>query len=362
MPSLAEPIEEFLFLIKNQNKIFLDIYKVSRFINNVVQHLTNLIPTYTEKARDFADKIKNFVINGSQWKGELEKLNIRKQFKFDFDDQLQELCVKFVSLGEFSLNGSLGNNQFRTFREFVTKKTDDLIQQIFEKLNIVKQSLGEARSFLEKMSNSVEDINEVLVELRPFSEWFLPVLQEVLQFPSCPKIHSTIDDIISRCGRDIIIFGRDAYNAYSGLRSEVKAFLELLPEEWSSLYSQKCFPSGTCVADAFKSQARDIYKKMETFKKIFGAFDSLLGLESCRDVVEEVAYIFGRIKNFSMMANEFLVNVSKIENLARRITGKFSGNDEQHEASVSYLLRHHNKFSCSCQETIANLTVCDKTI
>ncbi|CAB3978996.1 DNA double-strand break repair Rad50 ATPase, partial [Paramuricea clavata] len=332
---ISRTIDEFLSLIKTENKVFSDIHKVFRNINNVIQHLNNL-PMHAQKAYDFADKIRDFATNAKRWKIEFGKLNIRQQFNLDFDEKLRNLCDEFHSFADDTIKKIQGGDLLKTFREFVTKKTDSLISQSVEKLDLLKTPLGKARRDLEEMSDSVEEIESVLLELRPFSENFSPVLQEIRQLPNCSDIYSIFNNIIANCGKEAISFGKQAYNEYTTMKSEVKAFWELLPDEWESLSLQKCISGGTCLSNSLKKQAQSVSNKMEKIKKKFNNFNFEDKLETCRDSVEEVSRIFEKIKNISKLIKTFSFKeeIIKIKDLSRRITGKFSGVDDGRESQV----------------------------
>ena len=340
IPIVSKTIEEFLSLIKGEDKVFSDIHNVFKNINNVIQHLDNL-PSHAQKAYDFADKIKDFATNAKLWESEFKKLNIRQQFKLDFDEQLRKLCDIFDSFDEDTIKQIHSDHLFKTFREFVIKETDFLVFESVDKLNLLKTPLQEALSDLKEMSNSVAEIEAVLLELRPFSDNFSPVLLETRRLPNCSNIYLTFNKIITECGKQTILFGKNAYNEYIIMKSEVEAFLELLPDEWESLSSQKCISGGTCLSNSLKKQAQDVSNKMEKLKNKFNDFEFVSKLKTCKDSVDEVSRIFESIKNVSKLVMEFSVKekVIKIKDLSRRITGKYFGGEDGHGSPVSY--RHY---------------------
>ena len=334
---ISQTVDEFLSLIKTKNTVFSDIHKVFRNINNVLQHLNNL-PTHAQKAYDFADKIRDFATNAKLWETEFGKLNIRRRFNLDFDEKLGKLCDEFHSFAEDTIKQIQGDNLLKTFREIVTKETDSLISQSVDKLDLLKKPLKAAQRDLQELSDSVEEIEAVSLELRPFSEKYSPILQVIRQLPNCSDIYLIFDDIVTRCGKEAISFGKQAYNEYTTMKSEVKAFLALLPREWQSLSLQKCTAEGTCLSNSLKTQARSVSNKMGRLKKKFNDFNYKDKLETCNDSVEEASRIFENIKNISKFVKEFSFNeeIIKIRDLSRRITGKFFGDDDGHESKVSY--------------------------
>ena len=327
---VAETLEEFLSLLKNENKFLRRVYKVSTNINDVLKFLKNL-PEHAEKARRSADKVNEFATNAGRWETEVKKLNIRRKFKLDFDNELRKLCNEFHTLAKDSVKEIQGDNLFRTFRDFVTKETDALISTGVGKLNLLKEPLRRVRGELEKVSESVSEVEAVLVEMKPFSENFSPILKEVSQLPNCSEIQIIFDNIITKCGKGAKAFGKQAYGEYKDLRSEVKAFLELLPDEWEKLSLRKCVAGGTCLSEAFTKQAKGVSKKITTLKKKFDNKELFESLEPCQVAVEEVSRVVEKVKNISILVEEFTLkdDVMKIKDLARRITGKFSGKDSQ---------------------------------
>jgi methyl-accepting chemotaxis protein len=367
---ISKTIDEFLSLIKSKSKsnIFSDIQKVFRNIDNVIRHLNNL-PTHAQKGYAFADKVIDFATNAKRWKTEFGKLDIKRKFNLDFDEQLRKLCDEFHSLAEDTTKQIKGGDLFKLFHEFITRETDSFILQSINKINRIKAPLEKARGDLEEMSNAVEEIEAVLPELRPFSDNFSPVLQEIRQLKNCSDIYVVFDDIITRCGKGAISFGRKAYSEYTTMKSEVEAFLELLPDEWESLTLQKCYFGGPCLSNALKRQAKSVSIKMEKLKKKFNGFDFLDKLETCKDRVEDVSGVFDRIKNISKLVKEFSFNkeVTKIKDLSRRITGKFFGNDESQVScsrfafllymssrGVYYCARKNAQLVINLQQTCSN--------
>jgi hypothetical protein len=166
--------------------------------------------------------------------------------------------------------------------------------------------------------------------MKPFSKNFSPILKEVSQLPNCTEIEFIFDNILTKCGRGAKAFGKQAYGEYKDLRSEVKAFLELLPDEWESLSLRKCVTGGTCLSEAFTKQAQGVSKKIKTLKKKFDNKKLLESLEPCKTAVEDVSRVVEKVKNISVLVEEFSLKdeVLKIKDLARRITGKFSGESD----------------------------------
>ena len=323
---VAETLEEFLSLLKNENKFLKRVYKVSSNINDVLEHL-NRLPEHAKKARQAADKVTDFAINAKQWETEVNKLNIRRKFKLDFDDKLHKLCNDFQALAQNSVKKIQGDNLFKTFREFVTKETDAFIFRGVVKLDLLTEPLERVRSELGEVSESVRQVEAALIEMKPFSVNFSPVLKEFSQLPNCTEIEFIFDNILTKCGKGAKAFGKQSYGEYSDLRSEVKVFLELLPDEWESLSLRKCVSGGTCLSEAITKQAQGVSKKIKTLKKKFDNTELFESLKPCKKAVEDVSRVVQKVKNISILVEEFSLKdeVSKIKDLARRITGKFSG-------------------------------------
>ena len=340
---ISQRIDEFLSLIKTENSVFSDIHKVFKNINNIIQYLNNL-PEYAQKAYDFADRIRDFATNGKHWEIEIGKLDVRQRFKLNFDEQLQSLCDKFHSFAEDTIAKIRGDALFTTFRGFVTKEINHLITQSVNKLNFLKVPLEKAQRYLNELSNSVEEIETVLIELRPFLRHFSPVLKEIRQLPKCSDISFIFHKIVTNCGKDVITFGKKAYHEYTTMKSEVKAFLQLLPDEWESLSLQKCIFGGTCLSNSLKKQVQSVSKKMAKLKRKFNDFNFIDRLETCKDSVNEVSHIFESIKNISKLVMEFSLkkDIIRVKDLCGRITGKFLGNDDDYESKVSLFI-----MSCS---------------
>jgi hypothetical protein len=345
---IRKKIDEFLSLIKTENNIFSHVQNVFRSISDIIKHLDDL-PKYAQKANDFADRITHFGANAKRWKAEFGKLNIRRQFKLDFDRRLQNLCDKFHSFVDDNAKEIQRDNFFKIIREFVTKETDSLISQSVERLNRLKIPLEEARNHLKRFSISVEEIEAVGLGMQSFSGHFFPVLQAIRQLPNCSRIHFIFEDINTRCGKEVISFGKKDYNEYNAAKSEIKAFIELLPDEWESLSLQKCIAGGTCLSFALKRQAQSVANNMEKLKKKFNDFEFLDKLKQCKASVEEVSDMFKKVENISRLVKEFSYkeDIIKMKDLSRRITGKVSENDMEHGSQVSliFLFLPHAKMN-----------------
>ena len=333
---VSQTIDEFLSLIKTEkNNIFSEVQNVFKNINNVIQHLNNL-PEHARKAYSFADKITEFATNAKTWEAKFEKLNTQWQFKYVFDEQLLKLCNEFHSFATDTVKQIKGDGLLKTFRQFVIKETNSQITKSVEKLNILKTPLEEARTDLQKMLNSITEIEGILFELRPFSENISPVLQEIRQLPNCSEILFIFQKVITRCGKKAISFGKQAYDEYMAMKLEFKGFLQLLPDDWETLSSQKCISEETCLSNSLKKQAEVISNRMETLKKKFDDFNFKNTLKVCKEGVEDVLGIFATLKNISKLVKEFSLKdeIVKIKDLSGRITGRISSNDDGHAAQV----------------------------
>ena len=350
---IGKTIDEFLSLIKAENNIFSDIYKVFRGVNNVIRHLNNL-PTHAQKGYDFADKIIDFATNGKRWKSVFNKLNYGKQFNLDFDKQLEKLCDQFQHLAKDTIEHINAHNLFKTFSKFITTEANSLVSQSVEKLNLLKAPLEEARQSLERSLKSVEEIEALALELRPFARHFKPVFQGISQLPNCSDIYSIFNKIITGCGKEIISFGHNTYNEHATMKSELEAFLNLLPVKWENLSVQKCISKGTCLSNALKKQAQNIASKMKKLKKAFSDFNFEDSLEICKDNVEELWRIFENMRKVTKLVVEFSFNeeMVKVSDLCRRITGKFSDNDDGLKSQVSYMQLFLNSLGEKIQTSV----------
>ncbi|XP_028399178.1 uncharacterized protein LOC114522645 isoform X2 [Dendronephthya gigantea] len=327
---VAETLDEFLSLLKNENNFYAEVYKVSKNIKDVLKYLIKF-PEHADKARQAADKVNDFASNAALWEAEMKKLNIGKKFKLDFDEKLRNLCNEFHTLAQDSVRKIQGDTFFRKFRNFVTKETDALISRAVGKLNLLKEPLTRVQGVMEKISESVSEVEAVLIAMKPFSKHFSPILKEVSELPNCSEIAFIFDDAVAKYSQGAKAFGKQAYDEYKDLRSEVKAFLELLPDEWESLSLRNCVNGGTCLTEAFTKQAQGISKKIKTLQRKLDRKELFESLEPYRVSVEEVSRIVEKVKNISLMVKEYSFNdeVMKIMDLARRITGKYFGEKER---------------------------------
>lgn len=329
---VSETLEEFLALLKNENKFWRRVHKTSRIINEVVKHL-NRLPEHAQKAREAADEVADFAVNARRWEREMNRLNLRRKFKLDFDKQLRELCNEFHNISNEGVSEIKGDNLFKRIREFVTKETDSLVERGVAKLNLLKEPLVEVRAELTKISESFAEVEAVLIEIKPFSNNFSPILREVSHLPNCSNINLIFKNILSKCSKSAKTFGKASYGEYKSLRNEVKVLFDLLPNEWENLSLRKCVRGGTCLSQAFIMQARELSKKMKLLKKKIDSKELLESLQPCELAVKDVSDVVDRVRNISKLVQEFSLKdeILTIKDLSRRITGKFSHDDNKVE-------------------------------
>ena len=85
---------------------------------------------------------------------------------------------------------------------------------------------------------------------------------------------------------------------YKDLRSEIKTFLELVPDEWESLSLRKCVTGGTCLSEAFTKQAQGVSKKIQILKKKFDNKELFESLEPCKTAVEDVSRVVKKSEEY----------------------------------------------------------------
>ena len=323
---VAETLEEFLSLLKNEKNFLGEVRKLSTNIKDVLKYLINL-SEHAQKARQAADKVNDFATNAALWEDEVKKLNVGRNFKLEFDEKFRNLCNGFRTLAQDSVKKIQGNNLFQTFRDFVTKETDALISMAVGKLNLLKEPLKRIRGKLETISESASEVEAVLVAMKPFSKNFSPILKEVSQLPNCSEIEFIFNNVVKTCDKNAKAFGKQAYGEYKDLRSELSAFLKLLPDEWKSVSLRKCLKGVTCLSEAFTKQAEGVWKKIKTLQRKLDRKELFESLEPCKVSVEGVSRIVEKLEDISVLVEEFSLNheVTTIKYLACRITGKFFG-------------------------------------
>ena len=328
--NIARTIEELMSLLKNENDFWKKVHEIATIISDVVEHLQNL-PEYAQKAREAADKVTDFATKATLWKTEVNKLNIRRNFKLDFDDQLRKLCGEFETFSQNTIKKIEGDELFKTFRQFVTKETDALLSRAVGKLDLLKQPVEHVRKELEEVSDSFGEVGAVLTELRPFSNNFSPILREVSQLPNCSQLESIFSNVINRCVKNGKTFGKQAYSEYANLQSDVGVFLELIPDEWRNMNAHKCISGGTCLSEAFAKQAHGISSKMKKLRKKFDSEKLSESLAPCKDSLEEVTAVINKIERISKLVEQFTLkhDMKKINDLTKRITGRFSGEGDE---------------------------------
>ncbi|KAK3735001.1 hypothetical protein QZH41_001674 [Actinostola sp. cb2023] len=234
---------------------------------------------YAQKARQTADDIINFADRAQAFKDDIRKLDIRKEFRIDYDQKVRDFCDKFKKLASETLNKIGGYDIVDEVNGFFTEEAEKLITKAGSKLRRIKQPI-----------------------------------------------------------EDAMVVGKYALDQYKDMRNEVKVLYDMIPETWRSLKIQKCIKGGACISKAFIDQAKGIQEKVEILKNNFKEASGYTAmLNTCRAGLDNITQVIDNVKLLIQQVKEFNLkdDMKKIKDMLRSVTGRNVAEIKEEQKSPS---------------------------
>ena len=321
---VSQIISDFLTILNTKKGFLKTVRKIATRINDVLQHLNNL-PEYANKAKKAADDVINFSNRAQNYKSEIQKLDIRKQFGVDFDQRVRDVCNEFKAIATETLEKLGSYDVVEEVNKFFIKEADKFIGKAVSKFRRIKQPIYEVQGELREIKSMVREVMAVLIDMKPFTNNFSPILETAGKLPDCQQIKKLFLDSTKPCVRKALLVGRYVIDQYKDFKKEVKVLYDMVPETWKNFKIQKCIKGGTCISKAFIDQAKAIKDKADvlknTFKEASGYTDMLQtceqGVDNITAVIDTVKLLIQQVRNFSLKDD-----VQRVKSVFQKITGR----------------------------------------
>ena len=321
---VAQIISDFLSILNTKKGFLKTVREIATRINEVIKHLQNL-PEYANKARKAADDVINFADRAQNYKSEIQKLDIRKQFGIDFDQRVRDVCNEFKTIATETLNKFGNYDVVQEVNNFFNKEADKFIGKAVSKFRRIKEPINEIQGELREIKSMVREVMAVLIDLKPFTKNFSPILETAGRLPDCQQIKKIFLDSTKPCVRKALVVGRYVIDQYKDFKKEITVLYGMVPETWKNFKIQKCIKGGTCISKAFIDQAKSIKDKADvlknTYKEASGYTDMLQtceqGVDNITAVVDIVKLLIEQVRNFSLKDD-----VQRVKAVFQKMTGR----------------------------------------
>lgn len=321
---VAQILSDFLSILNTKKGFLKTVREIAVRINEVLQRLQNL-PEYANKARKAADDIINFSDRAQNYKSEIQKLDLRKQFGIDFDQRVRDVCTEFKTIAYETLNTLGSFDVAEEVNKFFNKEANKFIDKAVSKFKRIKEPMNEIQAELRDIQSMVREVMAVLIDLKPFTNNFSPILETAGKLPDCGQIKKIFLESTKPCVQKALLVGRYVVSQYKDFKKEIKVLFGMVPETWKHFKIQKCVKGGTCISKAFIDQAKAIKEKADVLKNTFqeasGYTDMLetcqQGVHNITAVVDTVKLLIEQVRNFSLKDD-----VQRVTAVFRKITGR----------------------------------------
>ena len=332
---VAQIISDFLSILNTKKGFLKTVRDIATRINDVLKHLQNL-PDYANKARKAADDVINFADRAGNYRSEIQKLDLRKQFGIDFDQRVRDVCNEFKTIAAETLHKFGGYNVVEEVNKFFNKEADKFIGKAASKFRRIKDPIIEIQGQLRDIKSMVREVMAVLIDLKPFTNNFSPILETAGRLPDCQQIKEIFLESTTPCVRKALLVGKYVVNQYKDFKKEVKVLYDMVPDTWKKFKVQKCIKGGTCISKAFIDQAKTIKEKAhvlkDTFEEASGYTDMLQtceqGVDNITAVVDTVKLLIEQVRNFTLKDD-----VQRVKAIFQKITGRSPDGNVQSSGS-----------------------------
>ena len=327
---IAQILSDFLAIINTKKGFLGTVRDVASKINEVLRHLTK-VPEYSRKAHKAADDVIDFSRRASNFKAEVKKLDLRKKFGVDYDQKVRDICSEFKDLAADKIGRLSSFNVVEEVNDFFTKEAEQFISKAVTKFRRIKEPIYEIQEELRDVSEMVNEVMSVLINLKPFTQNFSPILETASTLPDCQQVKRLFLDSTRPCVKRALAVGKYTLQQYQELRKEIVVLYNMVPETWKSFKIQKCIKGGNCVSKVFIDQVKSIKEQVDSLKEKFEEASGLTdmmgvckqGVENITAVVDTVKLLVEQVQNFSLR-DDF----QRIKDVLQKVTGRDSVDKE----------------------------------
>ena len=178
----------------------------------------------------------------------------------------------------------------------------------------------------------VHEVMAVLIQLKPFTNNFSPILETAGKLPDCQEIKKMLLESTKPCVRKALLFGRYVIDQYKDFKKEIKVLHGMVPETWKNFKIQKCVKGGAGIPKAFIDQAKAVKDKADILKvklrEASGYTDMLetceQGVDNITAVVDTLKLLLEQVRNFSVKDDD-----QRVKDVFQKITGRKPGGSEE---------------------------------
>ena len=328
---LSQLTRDFLSIINTKEGFVNTVRDIASRLYEVLKQLRNL-PEYAIKARKTADEVINFANEAQNYKDEIGKLDLRKQFGIDFDQRIKKVCTDFESVRATTLGKIQSFDAVKQFKGFFNNEAATLVDRALLKFKSLKYSVAEIGREVQNVDSMVSAIMGVLQDLKPVTHAFAPILDTARKLPDCQKAKKLFLGSTKPCVRKALEVGGFLINQYKDLKSELAVLNELVPETWKNFRIQKCVRGSTCISKAFieqgkvaKSKVNAIKNKLEKAREYSDLLSTCKeGVNNITEVVNEIKLLLEQVRNFS-----FQDDFKRVKTVLQKITGRTPDEQDQ---------------------------------
>lgn len=321
---VAQVISDFLSLLNTKRGFLNTVREIASRLNEVLKHLRNL-PSYAKKVKKTVDEVTKFANRAQNYKDEIQKLDIRKQFGIDYDQRVRSVCNVFQATTTETLNYLRSVDLVQEISSFFNTEANGFIDKVGSKFKSIKFSVTEIQGKVEEIGSIATEVIEILADLKIFSKNLSPVLTTASKLPNCQDMRKILVDSIKPCVHKALRIGKSFIDQYNELKHEIEVLHDMVPETWRTLKIQSCIRGGICISRAFTEQGKVVKHKLDAMKdklRETAEYSGLLktcenGVNNMTAVLDDVKLLMEQVQNFS-----FTEDVERVKTMLQKITGR----------------------------------------
>ena len=326
---VAQLISDFLSILNNRGSFLETVKDIAVRINEVLKHLQNL-PEYANKARKAADDLINFSDRAQHYKSEIQKLDLSRHLGVDFDQRIRDVCKEFQTIAIETLSKLGSYDVVEKVNTFFNDRAAKFIAKAVSKFRQIKQPILDVQGEVRDVQSMVHEVIAVLIDLKPFTTNFSPILETAGKLPDCDQVKKIFVSSTKPCVQKALLVGKYAINQYKDLKKQVSILFGMVPATWKNLKIQKCVKGGSCISEMFMNQANIVKDRINYLKNTFQEASGYTNmLQACENGVDNITAVFDNVKLLIEQARNFSLqdDVKKVKAIFQKLTGRQLGDD-----------------------------------
>ncbi|XP_015767122.1 PREDICTED: uncharacterized protein LOC107345883, partial [Acropora digitifera] len=329
MSRVAQLISDFLPILNNRRSFLETVKDIAVRINEVLKHLQNL-PEYANKARKAADDLIKFSDRARNYKSEIQKLDLSRHLAVDFDQRIRDVCKEFEIIATETLSKLGSYDVVEKVNTFFNDRAAKFIAKAASKFRQIKQPILDAQGEVRDVQSMVHEVIAVLIDLKPFTKNFPPILETAGKLPDCDQVKKIFVSSTKPCVQKALLVGKYAIYQYKDLKKQVSILFGMVPETWKNVKIQECVKGGSCISKMFMNQANVVKDRINYLKNIFQEASGYTNmLQTCENGVDNITTVFDNVKLLIEQARNFSLqdDVKNVKATFQKLTGRQLGDD-----------------------------------